>query len=107
MIVFGRGVGSDHVELAEFTSANAVGVEQGADLAKLVRSLPRSVAVQGNLAPEALLLDDAALKNSVGKVLAGVPKTRHIFNLGHGITPEVNPMKVQAMLDAVRAHDGE
>ena len=106
VIVFGRGVAGGHVALAEYTKANAVGVEQGTDLASLVRFLPKGVVVQGNLAPECLLLDDVALKMRVGEVLVGVPKSRHIFNLGHGITPDVDPMKVQVMLDAVREHDG-
>jgi uroporphyrinogen decarboxylase len=106
VIVFGRGVGGGHVALAEYTGANAVGVEQGTSLSALVRELPDGVAVQGNLAPESLLLSDGELTSMVGDVLNGVPMRRHIFNLGHGITPQVDPVKLQVMLDAIRAHDG-
>ena len=106
VIVFGRGIGGGHSGLALYTGANAVGVEQGTPLSALVKKLPRGVAVQGNLAPESLLLSDPELKSLVDGVLAGVPQGRHIFNLGHGITPQVDPLKLQVMLDAVRAHDG-
>jgi uroporphyrinogen decarboxylase len=106
VIVFGRGFGGGHKALAEYTGANAVGVEQGTSLVDLVKELPKGVAVQGNLAPESLLLSDSELKARVDGVLTGVPRGRHIFNLGHGITPDVDPAKLQVMLDAVRAHDG-
>jgi uroporphyrinogen decarboxylase len=106
VIVFGRGIGSGHGALAEYTSANAVGVEQGTSLGALVTQLPNGVAVQGNLAPETLLGSDADLVLAVDAVLEGVPKSRHIFNLGHGITPQVDPAKLQVMLDAIRRHDG-
>jgi uroporphyrinogen decarboxylase len=106
VIVFGRGIGDGHAALAEYTGANAVGVEQGTALADLVKALPFGVAVQGNLAPETLLMSDDGLKTAVGAVLADVPKGRHIFNLGHGITPQVDPAKLGVMLAALRAHDG-
>jgi uroporphyrinogen decarboxylase len=106
VIVFGRGLGRGHKALAEYTGANAVGLEQGTSLRDLVGELPNGIAVQGNLAPESLLCADEELKARVDVVLAGVPQSRHIFNLGHGITPNVDPAKVQVMLDAVRAHDG-
>ncbi len=105
VIVFGRGIGGGHLALAEYTGANAVGVEQGTSLADLVKVLPVGVAVQGNLAPGTLLASDEVLKVAVTEVLAGVPKGRHIFNLGHGITPQVDPAKLAVMLAALRACD--
>jgi uroporphyrinogen decarboxylase len=61
--------------------------------------------VQGNLPPEVLLSDDAAIKKACRTVMLGVPRKRHVFNLGHGITPDVRPEAVDMMLQAIRAFD--
>ncbi len=106
VIVFGRGIGRGHQSLAIATGGNAVGVEQGLPLSDVLNSLPNGVAVQGNLTPSVLLEDPDVIRGSVVELLRDIPKGRHIFNLGHGITPDVDPGHVQVMLDAVRAQDG-
>jgi uroporphyrinogen decarboxylase len=104
--VFGRGIGDGHRKLALATGANAMGVEQGPQLSDVLQSLPDGVAVQGNLDPGALLLPPDDLARQVVGVLRDVPKARHVFNLGHGITPGVDPSQVSVMLNAIRAFDG-
>jgi uroporphyrinogen decarboxylase len=106
VIVFARGVGEGHGHVARATSATAVGVEQNVVLADVIRSLPEGVAAQGNLAPEILLQSDDVVRQEIGRVLNGVPKRRHVFNLGHGIVPQVNPDTVTVLVDAVRDFDG-
>ncbi len=107
IIVFARGVNSQHSAVAVGTSASAIGIEEDCSLAAVLASLPDKMAVQGNLAPSALLGSSDALKVAVGAVLQGVPKARHIFNLGHGITPQVDPAMVAKLVDYVRAYDAE
>ena len=106
VIVFARGVAADHGDVARATGASAVGVEQGVKLGEVLRSLPVGVAVQGNLAPELLLQSDAVVRSSVFDVLDGVAPDRHIFNLGHGIVPQVKPETVSVLVKAVRDWDG-
>ena len=106
VIVFARGVGGRHGIVARGTGGNAVGVEQDVSVPKVLADVPENVAVQGNLAPEILLEGEASVRAGVAKVLEGVPMGRHIFNLGHGITPQVNPDMVTVLVDAVRQHDG-
>lgn len=105
VIVFGRGVGSGHAEVAIGTGASAVGVEQNVVLADVLKSLPSGVAVQGNLTPEMLLEDDEVIVRETRKVLEGVAMSRHIFNLGHGIVPQVKPEAVTTLVNAVRVFD--
>jgi uroporphyrinogen decarboxylase len=101
VIVFARGAGNGHVGIAAATMANAVSVEQGIDLA----AVARYSAVQGNLDPAVLLEDPSVLADEVKRICGSVPMQRHIFNLGHGITPMTDPGAVTALVAAVREHD--
>jgi uroporphyrinogen decarboxylase len=105
VIVFARGVGGGHAAVAAATAASAVGLEQDVVLADVLKALPVGVAAQGNLAPETLLEKDDVIVSAIGKVLEGVPMARHIFNLGHGIVPQVKPEAVTTLVNAVRSFD--
>ncbi len=105
VIVFARGVGDGHGAIAAQTKASCVGIEQDVALREALRSLPDTCAVQGNLAPEVLLQNDVTVHLEALKVLAGVPKRRHVFNLGHGIVPQVKPEAVTVLINTIREHD--
>ncbi len=106
VIVFARGVGDGHSAVARGTQATAIGLEQDVALADVLRDLDPQVAVQGNLAPEILLGEASAIEGAVERVLQDVPMSRHIFNLGHGIVPQVKPEAVTILVNAVRKFDG-
>lgn len=105
VIVFARGIGSDHQVIADVTGANAVGVETESSMSAVVKGLRDGVAVQGNLDPVALLADDAALEREVDAVASAVAMQRHIFNLGHGIRQETDLNKLTVVVDRIRAFD--
>lgn len=105
VIVFARGVGNGHAGVARGTGASVVGVEQDVSLVEVLKTL--NVAVQGNLAPETLLAADDVVVAETLKVLQGVPKRRHVFNLGHGIVPQVKPETVSLLLQTIRQFDGD
>ncbi len=105
IIVFARGVNEQHAVVAAGTAASAIGVEENCPLTEVLRSLPEAIGVQGNMAPSALLGSPDDLKSAVFRVLDGVPMRRHIFNLGHGITPQVDPAMVGKLVQTVRDHD--
>jgi uroporphyrinogen decarboxylase len=107
VIVFARGVGAGHNEVALKTGATVIGLEQNVVLRDVLTELTVHVAVQGNLAPDVLLRNEASIRSGVRTVLSGVPMARHIFNLGHGIVPQVAPEAVDILVDAVRRHDVE
>ncbi len=106
VIVFARGVSGGHGKIAAATAASAVSVEQDADLAGVLRDVPASCAVQGNLSPDILLQGGERLATAVRDIVAAVPKHRHIFNLGHGIVPATDPAHVRKVVDLVREYDG-
>ena len=62
-----------------------------------------SHALQGNLDPKILLEEDSVIKGSVSRILSDFKDyPGYIFNLGHGITPDINPDKVKVLVEAIR-----
>jgi uroporphyrinogen decarboxylase len=60
------------------------------------------VAIQGNLDPVSIYADLPVLKQRVADVLAAAEgRAGHIFNLGHGVMPDMNPDHVKAVVDFV------
>lgn len=105
IIVFCRGSGIDgHARVVPETGASAVGVDWGVDLAALRERVPTTTVTQGNLHPETLIAGGAALDAEVDAILAATKGLPHIFNLGHGITPQTPVAHVERML--VRLRDG-
>ena len=106
IIAFARGIGRDHGVLAEKVRASAVGVEEHVRLDETLRSLAASCAIQGNLSPQALLAGGNILEQETRRILAQVPASRHVFNLGHGIVPATPPEHVTELLSIIRGLDG-
>jgi uroporphyrinogen decarboxylase len=105
VIVFARGLGVDHLKIAEIDGVAAIGVETETPLDWLAGAVKGACAVQGNLDPVALLSGKTALRGAAADVARSVSMERHIFNLGHGITPETPPKALAIVLAAVRDFD--
>jgi len=112
-ILFTKGGGQwfDAMLATDETSRpNALGVDWTVDIARAKRVVKQAVSLQGNLDPCALYADDDTLKQSVEKVLDGYYNENqqsingHVFNLGHGIHPGINPDKVKILVDHVHAY---
>ena len=70
-----------------------------------INSLNNKIALQGNLNPEVLLQSDELIKLEVEKILEKFKNFNgYIFNLGHGITPNIDPNKVKYLTDLVRSY---
>ena len=101
VILFTKGGGQWLAELAA-TGADALGVDWTMDLATARAAVSGRVALQGNLDPSVLYAPPAAIRDQVGRVLASYGAgPGHVFNLGHGIHPDVPPEHAAAMVDAV------
>ena len=69
---------------------NVISVDWNADLKRLKQSLPAGIAVQGNLDPQVLYADKKVIKEKVTKLIESMRGERgFIFNLGHGISPDM------------------
>lgn len=101
IIHFATG-GDGLLEPLRDAGADVVGVDHHTDLAEARRRLGPDVAVQGNLDPEALLGDHAALDRAAAAVLAAAAgRPGHIFNLGHGVLPQTPPDNVRRLVEYV------
>ena len=101
VILFTKGAGELLADMAE-TSCDALGVDWTTDLATARQLTGDKVALQGNLDPAVLRESPEAVEQGVAEVLAsygGGPG--HVFNLGHGITPDINPDNLAVLVDAV------
>lgn len=101
IILFTKGGGQWLKELAN-TGCDALSVDWTCDLAVARDQVGQQVALQGNLDPVVLLTSPARIRQQVKQVLASFGNgSGHVFNLGHGITPDIPPEHVAAMVDAV------
>ena len=100
-ILFTKGGGAWLPELAS-AGADALGVDWTTDLADARRLAGPGVALQGNLDPSVLYAPPEAIRAEVGRVLASYGHgSGHVFNLGHGIHPDVPPDHAGATIAAV------
>ncbi|HUA80514.1 MAG TPA: uroporphyrinogen decarboxylase [Dyella sp.] len=103
LILFSKGANAHLAEMAD-TGCAALGVDWTIDLADARRIVGGKVALQGNLDPAVLRASPDVIRREVHRVLDGYGNhPGHIFNLGHGITPEVDPDHVQVLVDEVHA----
>jgi uroporphyrinogen decarboxylase len=103
VIIFSKNGGQHLVEIAA-SGCDAIGVDWMADLKKARQQVGDKVALQGNLDPAVLYADANVIQEEVEKVLQQFGMgSGHIFNLGHGIYPDVDPERVAIMIDAVQS----
>ena len=82
---------------------DAVGLDWTITLEEARRRVGDRVALQGNLDPAVLLADPGVIRREAEKTLASFGSGEgHVFNLGHGVTPDADPENVARMVDLVR-----
>jgi uroporphyrinogen decarboxylase len=103
IIGFPKGAGGKLVAYAEDTLVDALGIDETVDPVWADSVLPKGLPVQGNLDPLALLTGGAALETAVQRIRQAFAGRPHVFNLGHGILPQVPVEHVERLLELVRA----
>jgi uroporphyrinogen decarboxylase len=103
-IVFTKGGGAWLAATAAI-GCDALGVDWTTDLRDARRAVGDRVALQGNLDPSALFAPPDVLRAEILRVLQSYGAgAGHVFNLGHGITPDVDPERVAVLVETVRGH---
>lgn len=102
IVGFPRGAGVLAGIYGRETGVDALALDHGAAPGLLRAMLPPGLPLQGNLDPELLTVGGKALENGVRAVLTAFAGGPHVFNLGHGITPQADPKHVAAMVRCVR-----
>ena len=102
--LFTKG-GSAWLEQIAATGCDAIGIDWTIEIGEAERRVGGQVALQGNLDPSVLFASKEIIKTEVNKILGQFKgSTGHVFNLGHGITPEVDPESMKVLVDAVHSY---
>lgn len=100
-ILFTKGGGQWLEQMADI-GCSALGVDWTTDIGNARQRVGGRVALQGNLDPMTLYASPETIEQNVATTLKRYGSgTGHIFNLGHGILPDVNPEHLAALIDAV------
>jgi uroporphyrinogen decarboxylase len=102
IILFSKGCNTQLEGLAN-TGCDALGVDWTIALKQARKLVGNRVALQGNLDPSVLLAEKKVIRREVSDTLNSFGQGNgHVFNLGHGITPDVDPDNLTALISAVR-----
>ncbi len=103
VILYAKGTAA-HLTDQAFSGARVLSVDWTCDLAIVRRTLPANVAVQGNLDPVLMSTTPDIVRHESSRLLESMRGTAgHIFNLGHGITPQAKLECMSALVDTVTA----
>jgi uroporphyrinogen decarboxylase len=101
VVLFTKGGGMWLQDIAN-TGCDAVGLDWSVDIHLARQQIGDRVALQGNLDPAIMATTPDIIKQEVARILADFGHGNgHVFNLGHGITPNITPDNVAALVDSV------
>ena len=101
VILYAKGTAPHLVDQA-FSGVRAISVDWTNDLSIVRRTLPANVAVQGNLDPVLMQTTPEIVAREAARLLESMRGTTgHVFNLGHGITPQAKLECMQALIDTI------
>ena len=103
IVAFPREAGERYIGFARATGADCVALDNSVDAEWAARHIQPDGCVQGNLDPRHMVTGGPALVAEAQRITRTLRGGPHIFNLGHGITPDANPDNVSAMIEAVRS----
>ncbi len=104
VILFTKG-GGQWLELLADTGCDGIGLDWTTDIGSARRRVGDRVALQGNMDPAVLRSDQSSIEYQVKSILQSYGTgVGHIFNLGHGITPDIDPNNVKVFVDAVHQY---
>ena len=103
VIAFPREAGERYVGFARATGADCVALDNSVSADWAAANVQVDGCVQGNLAPAHMVTGGQALVDETRRIVRAFSGGPHIFNLGHGITPDADPANVALMIETVRA----
>lgn len=102
VIVFPREAGDKYIGFLKATGADALAIDTSVDAKWAAEHLQPDGCVQGNLDPKLMVTGGAALQSEARRIIDALSGGPHIFNLGHGITPDADPDNVHRLLEEIR-----
>ncbi len=102
VIVFSKGAHYAIEELAD-SGADVIGLDWTMNINEVRKKVGDKVSLQGNMDPTLLYAPAVRIKSEVENILSSYGEgSRHIFNLGHGILPDVDPESVKELVKYVK-----
>ncbi|MBL4827239.1 MAG: uroporphyrinogen decarboxylase [Spongiibacteraceae bacterium] len=99
--------GGQWLESIAQTGTSAIGLDWTSDIGEARRRVGDQVALQGNMDPTMLYASPKRIQEEVASILASYGSGEgHVFNLGHGITPEVDPEHARVFIESVHELSG-
>ncbi|PCD78056.1 uroporphyrinogen decarboxylase [Pseudothioclava arenosa] len=102
VIAFPREAGDGYIGFHEKTGADCVAIDNSVTPEWAAANVQKSGCVQGNLDPRHMVTGGEELVAATRRVVEAFKNGPHIFNLGHGITPDADPENVALMIETVR-----
>ena len=102
IIAFPRGAGKRNIGMHAAIGADCIALDDGVDAVWAAENVQKDGCVQGNLKSSHMVTGGDTLVSETRRIVDAFSKGPHIFNLGHGITPDADPANVQLMIDTVR-----
>lgn len=103
IIAFPREAGDGYIGFGRATGADCVAIDNSVTPEWAAEHVQKDGCVQGNLASSHMVTGGQALVEETQRVVRAFKNGPHIFNLGHGITPEADPENVALMIETVRS----
>lgn len=103
VIAFPREAGDRYIGFAKETGADCVALDNSVSASWAAAKVQVDGCVQGNLSSSHMVTGGQALVDETRAIVEAFRDGPHIFNLGHGITPDADPDNVQLMIDTVRS----
>ena len=102
VIAFPREAGDKYIGFAKAVGADCLALDTSVDATWAAQHLQKDGCVQGNLNPKLMITGGDALRQEARRIVDALKNGPHIFNLGHGITPEADPENVHVLLEEIR-----
>ncbi|KAA0917447.1 uroporphyrinogen decarboxylase [Aquicoccus porphyridii] len=102
VIAFPREAGEKYIGFHAATGADCVAIDDSVTPEWAAKHVQKDGCVQGNLKSSHMVTGGQALVDETRRIVTALSNGPHIFNLGHGITPDADPENVQLMIDTVR-----
>ena len=101
VICFPRGIGENYIDFCSVVKPDCISIDYEVD-PKWIKEKLNGMPIQGGLDPKILLGDKEEIKKNTEKYLSIFKDYPYIFNLGHGVLPEIRPEIIEYIIQIVR-----
>ena len=101
IICFPKGIGKNYVDFCSTVKPDCISIDYEVD-PKWIKEKLKDIPIQGGLDPKILLGDKEGVKKNTEKYLNIFKDHPYIFNLGHGVLPEIKPETIEYVIQTVR-----